>query len=670
MPSPTTILRPNCSRTFVFAFLCFFLAFGCEPQHKDPAPDLAAFDSSLARIDRLSGDSTRATQYIALYDRSDGATRSARFRVLEGKMSALLFYNPVTAPALLPYYYGLATDGSAPTDFRSIGALELASYYAYIAQNPDSADRYMNLWSAIDPHPTDSAMARRQLVSAQRHLLRGQRDSAVAALYLSASLGEKRRDSSTMVAALANMADIYRGMGNHRKAADLAQESFHHFTRKTGDDRKIFLSGALASDYAALGRYDSARIYFRMTEELLARNPPMPPVAYQLYLSEGQMYTTLGRFDSARFYYDRSRELNGLLQDSAGALLLLIDAAPAYAPVRNMDSTMAVMEHAAPRFLAERDLQKAEHAYNSLCQVAETRGDFRAALRYYRLLDSVRGAISDEHGRQAMTEAEARFDTQKKNLTITSQGNELRQRRTLNWLLALATLAALLLAFVFTLRLQLRMSRRETRLRQQFTSSLLTATEEERGRIATELHDGINHDLLGLKNNLGADKASLEVQVDGIINSVRLLSRNLHPVMLDKIGLARSIAHLCEQAMTGGQLFATCDVSYDGQLPPEGELQLYRIIQESLTNILRHAQAVAARIEVAPAGGGLAVTIRDNGTGFDVETQLRSGAAFGLHSIVERARALGGMATITSSSEGTIVHVQIPSAHGKPRHRR
>jgi signal transduction histidine kinase len=140
--------------------------------------------------------------------------------------------------------------------------------------------------------------------------------------------------------------------------------------------------------------------------------------------------------------------------------------------------------------------------------------------------------------------------------------------------------------------------------------------------------------------------------------------------MLDKIGLRHSIQNLCDQLMTNRELFVTADISYDRQLRQESELQLYRIIQEALTNVIKYADALAAKVTILAEGHTVDVTIQDNGKGFNVEETLGSREAFGLHSIIARTKALQGSFSIVSGSTGTVIHILIPVQDGNDRHSR
>lgn len=151
----------------------------------------------------------------------------------------------------------------------------------------------------------------------------------------------------------------------------------------------------------------------------------------------------------------------------------------------------------------------------------------------------------------------------------------------------------------------------------------------------------------------------INTKIDQIINDVRVISRNLHPVMFDKIGLEPNIEQLIERFQTQHNLMVSTEFDYHGSLSSEAELQLYRIIQEALTNIIKYAKAHAAKITLGESAEKIHLQIRDNGVGFDVAKTLSSTQAFGLHNIIERSRIIGGTTHVHSSSEGTVIDVEI-----------
>ncbi|RYZ31515.1 MAG: hypothetical protein EOP49_38875 [Sphingobacteriales bacterium] len=217
-------------------------------------------------------------------------------------------------------------------------------------------------------------------------------------------------------------------------------------------------------------------------------------------------------------------------------------------------------------------------------------------------------------------------------------------------------------AFLIT-RYRLRKNKKDAALQQQFTRRLIENTEEERVRIARDLHDGVSQELLVLKNQISNNHEHTNDKIDFIINGIRMISRDLHPVMLDKIGLKSSVQHICEQMMESNLLFITAEIDYDGGLDKNGELQLFRMIQEALNNIVKYAGAEAAKVTLNHNDRCVFAEIVDNGKGFDVQAAMNSKNAFGLLSLMERSKAMNGKTEITSSPAGTIVKIEIPKSN-------
>jgi GAF domain-containing protein len=215
---------------------------------------------------------------------------------------------------------------------------------------------------------------------------------------------------------------------------------------------------------------------------------------------------------------------------------------------------------------------------------------------------------------------------------------------------------------------------------------LMDAQEEERRRIARELHDQVGQALTALKLSLemGAAQAAPALGdelldssrlVDELINQVRTLSFELRPSSLDDMGLGMALmAHVRDVRQR-------TDLNIDlhlpdplPALPPEVETAAYRIVQEALTNVVRHAQASHVSIHLSVADGKLSLDVSDDGIGFEVgqnRFDRKTGRGFGLLGIQERAERLGGHAHLDSQpGQGTRLQVEIPIARrsARPRH--
>ncbi len=183
--------------------------------------------------------------------------------------------------------------------------------------------------------------------------------------------------------------------------------------------------------------------------------------------------------------------------------------------------------------------------------------------------------------------------------------------------------------------------------------------EEQQKRIAQDLHDGIGQDLLLLKRSLKNQSINTE-NVEHIIENVRLVSRNLYPVALEKVGLAQAIENITIQVMETHPIFISCDIFYNNSLSKQQELQVFRIFQEATNNALKYAKAKAVKLCLHEETTHLSILIYDNGIGFDVEKKLQSELSFGLQSMLQRSKSMNGYFNIKSNSDGTIITINIP----------
>ena len=209
------------------------------------------------------------------------------------------------------------------------------------------------------------------------------------------------------------------------------------------------------------------------------------------------------------------------------------------------------------------------------------------------------------------------------------------------------------------------------------SAQLIAAQDDERRRLAREMHDGFGQDLVVTKMALDRialagdcpdwsreAASSAATVVNGVIQQVRSTSHLLHPPMLDEIGLESAL----EWYLDGLSKRCGIQVSMDIQPPqfprltPELETTVFRIVQEALTNILRHAAATTAFVRLLKEGDHLTVSIRDNGKGIsDTITAFRSARiGVGIGGMRQRVRALGGEFGISNTQPGTLVQAVIP----------
>jgi signal transduction histidine kinase len=254
-----------------------------------------------------------------------------------------------------------------------------------------------------------------------------------------------------------------------------------------------------------------------------------------------------------------------------------------------------------------------------------------------------------------------------------------RLRWTLVASIALTLAGGLTLALVtalYTLRLERELERRlaeNARSRselEQLSASLVRAQENERRTIARELHDEIGQSLSAIfmeaENAAAAEEpgemqariASIRGLAEKSVNMVRDLALLLRPSMLDDLGLAPALKwHGREVSKrTGLAVIVSADESVD-QLPDEHKTCIYRLVQESVNNSVRHAGARTVRVEVKNESDHVQFTVQDDGVGFD-PSQVRG---LGLIGMEERVRRLGGKLEVESQpGRGTVIAAELP----------
>jgi signal transduction histidine kinase len=212
---------------------------------------------------------------------------------------------------------------------------------------------------------------------------------------------------------------------------------------------------------------------------------------------------------------------------------------------------------------------------------------------------------------------------------------------------------------------------------QRLSARLVHAREEEQRRIARELHDEVGQALSAVKvqlavaerriERMGAARALLadaQTSADSALHSVRDLSHLLHPSALDDLGLVAALESLVADFRRRHQIaIEFLHTGQDRRLHAETERAIYRIVQEALTNVARHAEATAGAVQLTIEPSSVRVTIEDNGIGFDVADVERPGKrrGLGLLSIRERVTGLRGTVRIESTHRGSRIEVEMPA---------
>lgn len=332
------------------------------------------------------------------------------------------------------------------------------------------------------------------------------------------------------------------------------------------------------------------------------------------------------------------------------------------------------------------DMDGINNTFDQLSKVYERTGRYRQAYefksRYAAVSDSLRGR--ENAFRTAQTETRYRLaekdkDIARKQWQLSMQQSRLREKNA--WIGGVSAAALLLTALLTSLY---RSHRHRAGLQQAMIDNLkkeqelgalmakLEGEEEERRRLARDLHDGIVVRFSAVKMNMsilpdkhrslaGAkDFTQIVSDLDDATHELRKTAHNLMPDVLLEGGLSEAAYYFCKDLQQGSGMNIDFQQFVDlPRLKPEIELSVYRIIQELLQNILKHASATQTIIQLSFADDLLNITIEDNGKGFDLTDAAHSKRGIGLRNIADRVTALNGHWDIRSAKgKGTTVYLE------------
>ncbi|GEQ85164.1 hypothetical protein ULMS_06720 [Patiriisocius marinistellae] len=302
-----------------------------------------------------------------------------------------------------------------------------------------------------------------------------------------------------------------------------------------------------------------------------------------------------------------------------------------------------------------------------ISEIYEKLGNYKDALINKNEYLSKRNSLFSENKLNSLAFYQSRYESEKKEKELfektanierlQGQNDEFKRQS-----IYLSIAGVLLFGIILLYRAQ-RQHKTNKLLQERFSQDLLISQEEERKRISNDLHDGLGQRLLVLKNKLIAN-GDLESQkmVDTTIEEVRTITRDLHPFQLQELGITKAIEYTISEIDENTGLFISSEIdNIDNVFTKEQEVNIYRIVQEALSNVVKHAAAEATKLTVTKAMSSVIIAIRDNGSGFDFPEKYQDTKSLGLKTLLERTKSLNGQMKVQSRKEnGTLLEFQFP----------
>lgn len=460
----------------------------------------------------------------------------------------------------------------------------------------------------------------------------------------------------------------------------------------------------LGTMYGELGyqmkRRDLARSFQLMRKgiEVLEDLGNIEPLA-KIYDNYGVLHEINNQLDSATFFYKKALSYKKLMNDSLGipysynnlfSVMMLrqnFDSAEYYlnqsTQIREIrNDRLGLAENFAyygQLFSAKTNYQisnefnhKAlkiakQHSYTYLVQQLyldisrnyEKLGNFNNALEYFKLHKQYQDSLLNLETNKTIADLQVQYQTAEKEKELVLKNQQLKRERNIRMLVAGGSLLVIVFGILlFLLRMQF--AKRNERIKVQ--NAFIEGEQNERNRLALELHDGVANDLnaaiIKLSNSDDDNFAKGVEMLRQTHHSVRKLSHNLMPRSLKENGLEKALIELLNGFGKPGLEINFQYIGISKRLPLFIEFNIYRIVQEAINNTIKHADAKNILVECNQIDKKLLVTIEDDGAGFD---PARTSKGIGLQNINNRAKMIGGSFSLrTALGEGTVIEVAVP----------
>lgn len=526
-------------------------------------------------------------------------------------------------------------------------------------------------------YKNETYAARFERLKGEALYFKGKYNMAAQEFYKSIKLLEANNEKKPLAETYNALAKLYR------KTRDLPQAlqnydkamSIYKFLKDSAGLSAIYNESGVVFEYGE--KYEEAARRYRISLEIDKRRNDLVGVCYALSNLAG-VYILQNKFSIAEEYLQQSLTIRKQMNDSFAIALNYSDLASAYISTNELLKTQLYIDSSNCIANRMKYNELISTNYELLGRVAENGGNFKDALNFYKKNTVLKDSLYNLDKEKQIAELNTRYETEKKERTITEQNNRLR----IQYIIFIAAIVSLLLASLFIYNLYRKNKlKREAREREELliqneiaAKAVMQAEEAERYRIARDLHDGVGQIMSAAKMNLSAyqsrinfknedEKKSFEniiTLVDISCKEVRAVSHKMMPIALTDKKLDTAVQDFIDKLDKDSLKIHFYSEGFEESIPAEVETVLYRIIQECVHNVIKHSEADQLDISLLREKNELTATIEDNGKGFVCEGE-NSKKGIGLKNIKSRVAFINGEAEFTSApGKGTLVAIHVP----------
>lgn len=441
-----------------------------------------------------------------------------------------------------------------------------------------------------------------------------------------------------------------------------------------------YLKGAvynnLGNAYTNLKNNDSAEFYYKTAIEmqLIAKDDYGLSIAYNGYAG---ILAQKHNYKEAIEYFKKGYALKETLNEKVGQSSILINLAGIYDSLHLKTEELDCLLK-AEKISAESGLKKdLIIVYFALAKYYETQNQ-SLSYEYYKKYSEIKDSVFNETSNHQITELNTKYETGKKELQLKEQELEINRKNyyliAFSILLVLTSLLGLSTYKRYKLKQERKLQEEVLKQQDQATKAVIEAEENERKRIASDLHDGVGQMMSAAKMNLSVFESEFKFEneqqrtafenviglVDEGCKEIRNVSHQMMPNALLKSGLASAVKEFIDKIDNRIIKVTLHTEGLNDRIDNNIETVLYRVLQECVNNVLKHSGANHLDISIIKDEDGIAATIDDNGKGFDL-TKRKQTDGIGLKNMTSRINYLKGTIDFDSSpGKGTLVAIHVP----------
>lgn len=509
-------------------------------------------------------------------------------------------------------------------------------------------------------------------------------------LHKTAPLLERAGDSLTLALTYKDVGMVLMNYGQYDKALEYYNKTIRQFGNDIGFEELANCYSYAAQTLVFKEDYKNARVYLDKAAQILSRNTGSQEWIL-FYTVNGMWYYYQNKPEQALESYSQGLAMAEKWKQLYPSLNLLMGKYKVYASVKDYGRAREILYQLHDKTAAFPISQNKLRLLKDLAFIEEKTNHIPRAYQWLQQYSDLSDSLNEANGKVKISELETKYQAAKKEKEILTLQDKSRQQqlvlahnRLTNYLLASGVVILLLLLLL--VYLQYRNKKRlaqeqqlahaqelkELEREQQLLvyNAMLKGQEQERNRVARDLHDGLGGMLAGVKLKLSAIAGNNEMQqtdmelykvisqLDNSVQELRRIARDMMPETLLQYGLEPALKDLCASLQTPGLQPEFQGYGISKTIPAMEQVAIFRIVQELLTNAIRHAQAKHILVQCSQNGSVFFITVEDDGTGFN--QAAGDGLGIGLGNVRNRVNYLRGKIDIQSvPGEGTTVNIEV-----------